>query len=48
MNVQTLAHVPTLQFGKILIGVCPSSRLCLSRVLFWAVVNLGTIAPVMT
>jgi len=48
MMVQVLSQVPGARIAKMMAGFCPFSRFCLARVLFWAVVNIGGIAPVMT
>jgi len=49
MNIQSLSQVSVFRKTvKTMPGLCPSSQYCLARVLFWAVVNFGTIAPAMT
>jgi hypothetical protein len=49
MNIQTLTQVTGSQkVAKTMLGICPSSKFCVARVLFWAFVNFATIAPAMT
>jgi hypothetical protein len=48
MVVQVLSQVPGTHLAKMMAGLCPSFRICVARVLFWAVINIGGIAPAMT
>jgi hypothetical protein len=49
VNIQALSQVPVSRLTATrLHGFCPSSQFCLARVLLWAVINFGTIAPAMT
>jgi len=49
MKLQALSQVSgSRKITKTMRFVCPSSRFCLARALFWAAVNFGMIAPAMT
>jgi hypothetical protein len=49
VNIQAFSQVAEYRkTTKAMLGFCPSSQVCLARVLLWGVVNFGMIAPAMT